>query len=218
MISWSQGSLDVQWSFQYFPSTRALVEDFIPFSADLRGTVEAYLICPTFPRLPCPVSVLQQSWNSTFLATFHNGGGLSAYVPTTSIYSIFDEIVQPQVGPNPSAKFEDTRGVGVLNAELQSVCGVGTPGGGFFTHEGVMYSSVAYALVKDALTHPGPGSLDRINLTAECLKFAADGLGLSDVLATEGSLIVALVTLVGYLPKVTKEAAIASYALKDVPK
>lgn len=80
-----------------------------------------------------------------------------------------------------------------------------------------MYSSVAYALVKDALTHDGPGSLERIDLKSECLKFVADGLGLTDVLATEGSLIVALAAIVGYLPKTTKEAAIASYAAKDVP-
>jgi len=67
-----------------------------------------------------PVS--KQEYNSTFVATLRNAGGSSAYVPTTSIYSIFDEIVQPQEGTGASAYILDKRNVGMTNVELQNAC------------------------------------------------------------------------------------------------
>lgn len=96
---------------QYWPSTRSIVSDFITISADYHGTTLADIICPGFPQRPCPPAVLQQEHNSTFIATLRNGGGSSAYVPTTSVYSIFDEIVQPQEGISASAYILDLRGV-----------------------------------------------------------------------------------------------------------
>ncbi|KAJ9668559.1 hypothetical protein H2201_001201 [Coniosporium apollinis] len=137
VIAWSQGNLDTQWALKYWPSTRKVVSDFINISPDFYGTRNAYAVCPRFSELPCPPSVIQQVYESNFIATFRADGGDSAYVPTTSIYSATDEIVQPQSGPDASAIINDARGVGATNNELQVVCN-DKPAGSLYTHEGVL--------------------------------------------------------------------------------
>lgn len=216
-LSWSQGSVDAGWAFQYWPSTRNVVSDLINISGDYHGTVLAYLICPGFPQIPCAPSIIQQEYNSTFIQTLRNGGGSSAYVPTTTVYSIFDEIVQPQEGTGASSYLLDARGVGVSNTELQSVCPA-QPAGTLYSHEGVLYNSVAVALAVDALTHDGPADINRLDLGTLCQEVAANGLSLTDVLATEGTIPIALINILEYSGKTTTEPAIMSYAQKDTPR
>lgn len=209
IISWSQGGLDTQWAFKYWPSTRSKVSNFIPISPNFHGTTMSYILCPAFPKLNCDPSVLQQAYDSNFLATLRADGGDSAYVPTTSVYSGFDEIVQPQSGKNASGIIKDERNVGVSNTEVQEIC-PGKTAGKFYTHEGVLYNPIAYALAVDALTHDGPGQTSRIDLEKECLKAVPDGLGITDVLATEALIPTALVKLLSYIPKIKDEPAIKS--------
>jgi hypothetical protein len=79
-------------------------------------------------------------------------GGDSAYVPTTPVFSSTDEIVQPQSPvTNASAYLLDARSVGVSNSQVQAVCGALGPAGTSYTHEGVLYNPLAYALTVDAL-------------------------------------------------------------------
>ncbi|KAL3422182.1 hypothetical protein PVAG01_06338 [Phlyctema vagabunda] len=217
LLSWSQGSLDGQWAFTYWPSTRAVVADFITISGDLDGTVLAYLACPNFPQLPCPPSIYQQEYNSNFVKTLRNAGGDSAYVPTTSVYSAFDQIVLPQSDSNASAFVLDARNVGVSNTELQNACTIAQPGGTLYAHEGVLYNALAFALAKDALTHDGPGLLSRIDVVAECQKIATDGLSVLDVVATEALIPVFVLRVLTYASKIFTEPTIKDYARKDIP-
>ncbi|KAL9114867.1 MAG: hypothetical protein Q9227_001110 [Pyrenula ochraceoflavens] len=213
VISWSQGGIDTQWALKYWPSTRNITSDFIAISPDFHGTVNAYFICPDFPRIPCDPSVIQQEYNSTFVATLRSNGGDSAYVPTTTVYtSNFDEIVQPQTGSLASAILGDSRGVGVTNNELQALC-TGQVGGSFYDHAAVLQSSLAYALAVDALTHPGPGMANRLDLTSVCGQYAAPGLGLEDTIATYSLIPRAGMNLLLYEPKVLEEPAIMAYAV-----
>jgi hypothetical protein len=214
VVAWSQGSIISQWAFRYWPSTRGSVDDLIVISGDLKGTVLADALCLA---LPCQPAVEQQRATSRLVATLRNGGGASAYVPTTVIYSATDEIVQPQSGAGASSYVLDSRGVGVTNAFLQEVCH-GLPAGGLYTHEGVLYNPIAFALARDALTHDGPGLLSRIDLGAECRKVVPDGLGVEDVLGTEAALVVAAVGLVTYPVRTFVEPPIRGYAVRDVPR
>ena len=211
VIGWSQASLDSQWAFKYWPSTRNTTTDYIGISPDIHGTVLAYALCPGFPQIPCDPAILQQTYNSNFITTLRANGGDSAYVPTTSIYSITDEIVQPQSNPNASAFYNDARAVGVTNNQLQSLC-PGMPAGSVYTHEGVLYNAVAFALAVDALTHIGPGQPGRIDLAGLCQEFVAEGLSLGDVVATEGLIPLAVVNVLAYQPKVLVEPPIMPYA------
>ncbi|WPA95933.1 uncharacterized protein RHO25_000537 [Cercospora beticola] len=211
VAAWSQGSIDGQWAFKYWPSARAKVTDFITFSGDYAGTINANFLAT--PGIPLPPAVLQQEAGSNFIKTLRANGGDSAYVPTTSVYSsFFDEIVQPQAGTAASAFIKDARRVGVSNNEVQQIC-PGAPAGSFFTHEGVLYNAIGFALLKDALSHEGPGKVSRIpGLDSLCTNFLSPGLDLSDFLLTENAILIAALTIVTYPEKVTTEPAIKAYA------
>ncbi|KAL1307001.1 hypothetical protein AAFC00_005631 [Neodothiora populina] len=216
VIAWSQGNIDTQWAFKYWPSTRKVISNHIAISPDYAGTVLADLVCPD--GLPCDPSVLQQQYlgSSNFITTLRNNNGDSAYVPTTTLYSaLFDEIVEPQAGTGASAYLNDARRVGVTNNEVQTVC-AGLAGGSFYTHEGMLYNPLAFALAKDALTNGGPGQVSRIDTTAVCNQYLATGLNIGDFLLTENAVLVAGLALITYLPKATEEPAISGYALSSV--
>jgi len=215
VISWSQGGLITQWALKYWPSTREPIADFLPVSPDFHGTVLADVICLSGAGgagiIPCDPSVIQQEYTSAFVTTLRSNGGDSAYVTTTTIYSgFFDEVVEPQQGTAASAYLLDARNVGVTNNEVQLIC-PGQPAGGFYTHEGVLYNSVAAALIVDALTHDGPGQASRIS-SSVCQDIAAPGLTLDDVIETEGLIPQALINVLLYFPKLNNEPALMSYA------
>lgn len=211
VISWSQGGPDTQWALKYWPSTRALVSDFVPISPDFHGTLLRDALCPLLDPVLCDPSVWQQGWDSAFTKALRADDGDSAYVPTTSVYSLTDQIVQPQGGPNASAILGDVRRVGVTNALVQEVC-PGQPAGTVYTHEGVLYNPLAWALAADALTHDGPGDLSRINLDVVCAQFAAPQLQLDDVLGSEAALVIALTHFVIHPHKVVREPDVMPYA------
>lgn len=174
VISWSQGGINAQWAFKYWPSTRSRVTDHIALSPDYHGTKIANAIDV---GEPLPPSVLQQEYNSNFITTLRSYGGDSAYVPTTTVYSgFFDEIVEPQQGRGASGVLK-----GASNNEVQRVC-KGQAAGSFYTHEGTLYNPLGFALVKDALSHNGPGKAQRLDLSNVCSTYLTPGLDLTDFL------------------------------------
>ncbi|KAH6954434.1 hypothetical protein DER45DRAFT_507359 [Fusarium avenaceum] len=216
IIGWSQGNIDIQWAFKYWPSTRKVTEDHVAVSADYKGTILANFV--DISGITNAPSVVQQEAGSNFIRTLRSGGGDSGYVPTTSLYSsFFDEIVQPQKGTGASAYLLDARKVGVTNAEVQQVC-FGKLGGSFYTHESMLANPLTFALTKDALTHKGPGKISRLDLAKVCSTSLAPGLGLEDLLITENAIAIAGISLVLYLPKVKQEPAVKQYALKAAAK
>lgn len=228
VIPWSQGNLDTQWALQYWSSTRTVVTDFISASADFHGTTLAYILDPALINPPLPPSVIQQEYDSDFVLTLRRGGGGSPYVPSTSVHSITDEIVQPQYSPFASADYftldlpgtpntspvcPAINNIAYSNNQIQTIC-AGQPGGTPYTHEGVLYSSLMYALTLDALTHDGPGRVDRLDLATVCAEYVAPGLSLDDVLATEGLIPLAIVNFLLYPNKVQNEPAVMQYAIQ----
>ncbi|KAJ0307999.1 hypothetical protein Brms1b_009772 [Colletotrichum noveboracense] len=211
VAAWSQGNLNVQWAMKYWPSTRETVTDFVSFSPDFHGTTEAFLACDTAAALiGCTPSVYQQKYDSKFVATLRAGGGDSAYVPTTSIFSATDEVVQPQAGPKASAFLKDGNGAQATNIEVQKAC-PGTPAGGEVTHEGMLYNSLAFALLEDAMKNEGPAKLDRIDKKV-CLDPAAGKMDKAEITATEGVLGQAGANVLKYPYKVKFEPKIKAYA------
>lgn len=208
-LSWSQGSLNFQWAFKYWPSTRANTTDVVAISPDYHGTVFANALCAA---LACDPSVLQQEYSSNFIQTLRSNGGDSAYVPTTNVFSgFFDEIVEPQQIPIASGQLLDARNVGVSNTEVQISC-AGQPAGSLYGHETVLINPLAAALALDALQHKGPGQISRINTTAVCANYIASPLTFEDFLLTEGLIPLAGYYLITYMPKTTAEPPIKAYA------
>ncbi|KAJ5757904.1 uncharacterized protein N7511_006598 [Penicillium nucicola] len=183
VVSWSQGGIDVQWALKYWPSTRASVTDFMAISADFHGTVMDVLCA--VPSLFCTPAIAQQGYRARLVGALRGEGGDSAYVSTTSVYSGFDAVVQPQSGGEWASGFlGDERGVGVENVLVQDVCR-GMEGGGYYSHSSVLVHPLAFALFVDALEHDGPGRVERVDLEVVCGMSLAPGLGLGDFLGTE---------------------------------
>ncbi|GAB7338950.1 hypothetical protein MBLNU457_5623t1 [Dothideomycetes sp. NU457] len=210
MIAWSQGNINTQWAYKYWPSTRSVVNNHIAISPDYKGTVLANFIDIT--GLANEAAILQQQYFSNYITTMRANDGDSAYVPTTTVYSgFFDEIVEPQQGTNASAYLLDARNVGVSNTEVQLAC-PGLPAGSFYTHEGVLYNPIAYGLAMDALKNGGPGQLSRVDTASLCQMYASPGLTLEDILVTENAILVAGIALVAGTPKLSVEPPISPYA------
>ncbi|PSR99248.1 hypothetical protein BD289DRAFT_357095, partial [Coniella lustricola] len=199
VFGFSQGNLDAQWAYKYWPSTRDVVTDHVGFSPGYRGSelVRTFLggSATTAANFAMPAGWLQAEWMSNFVQTLLADGGDSAYVPTTIIYSATDEVVQPQTGANASAVLSDARGVGVTNAQVQEVC-AGAVAGAIYGHETIMVHPLAYALAKDALANEGPGLVSRVDVDSVCATYLAPGLELSDLFLTENTLVWSLATLV----------------------
>lgn len=181
VLGWSQGALDVQWALKYWPSTRLGVSDFMAVSADFHGT-QVETLCMLAESL-CTPAIQQQGYDSIFVRALRGEDGGSAYVPTTSVYSGVDIVVQPQSGERASGALRDVRGVGVSNTQVQVAC-AGKPAGGFYSHSAMLLNPLVYALFLDALEHEGPGRIERVNLGV-CRDLLAPGLGVSDFLGTE---------------------------------
>ena len=210
VFGWSQGNIDTQWAFKYWPSTRSKVTDHVAFSPDYHGTVIANFAAA--PGEPLPPSFLQQEYNSNFITTLRSNGGDAAYVPTTTVYSgFFDEIVEPQQGTGASAYLLKARGVGVSNNEVQLIC-PDQPAGSFYTHEGILYNPIGYALAVDALAHDGPGKVSRLDLGTICPLYLSPGLDLADFLLTENTILVAGIATLLYPDKTTVEPPIKGKA------
>ena len=216
VISWSQGGLDTQWVLKYWPSTRKIVQDFLPVSPDFHGTLLGNALCLNAGgefNLPCAPSLIQQERTSNYVQQLRKNGGDKAFVPTTTFYSVFDEVVQPMQG-NAASAFLPAGGpdAPASNNEVQSVCAL-QPGGSFYGHAGVLFNPLTYALVVDALTHPGTtGQVSRIDRKSVCADYAAPGLDLDDVLATAGLIAVAGPGLLTYPHRMITELPLKGYA------
>ena len=218
VISWSQGGLDTQWVLKYWPSTRKIVQDFLPVSPDFAGTVFANALCLSansqLGAVLCDPSVIQQQRTSNYIQQLRKNGGDKAFVPTTTFYSgLFDEIVEPQQG-NAASAYLPSGGAGApaSNNEVQTIC-ANQPGGSFYGHAGVLFNPLTYALIVDALKNPGTtGQVSRINRQSVCANYAAPGLDLDDVLATSGLIPVAGVLLLAYPQKQLTEPPLKTYA------
>ncbi|KAK8070994.1 hypothetical protein PG997_011197 [Apiospora hydei] len=195
LITWSQGGLGSQWVLTFWPSTRAKVANLLAVAADFRGTTVADLLCASsvagVPGLfyPAPARRRQR---------------LGAH----------DVAV---LGPRglDGAAAAGRRGVGVANVELQQVCGLGNRGRGLLRTRRRALAPLTHALVVDALTHDDgrPGDVSRVDLGEVCSHFAAPGLELADVVATEALMVTGTALfLLGYPEKVTEEPAPFPYA------
>lgn len=118
-VGGSQGNLIAQWAYTFFPSARANALSHFSMAGDFKGTKLAEVAITTGLNSATP-SVWQQNWGSHLTTALANAGGLNAQVPTTSVYSATDEIVQPE-GSTPETASSYL--YGATNVRLQDVCG-----------------------------------------------------------------------------------------------
>jgi len=145
---WSQGNLDIQWVLTFWKSARSNTLQFVSLAGDFRGTtISSIGGVSASPLIPLPPSLLQQEAGSNFLTALSNHNGLAAKVPTTSIFSTFDEVIQPEDTSSTATSFLSGSNVG--NILIQSAC----PGLNV-THEDELFINFTFQVVKLAVASP----------------------------------------------------------------
>lgn len=152
VISWSAGSLATQWTLTFYPETRAKVKQHIALGSSYRGS---WLMVPlVWLGKHTPDTVQQLPW-SNFLATLRRFDGGRAIVPTTTIGSSTDQIVQP--GFYGEGYADSWRLVGPLarNIDLFRVCASRRMEQWWLprviTHQSLLWEPASHKIIFDAL-------------------------------------------------------------------
>ncbi|KAH9825122.1 hypothetical protein DFH28DRAFT_942888 [Melampsora americana] len=156
VVTYSQGGSNAQWAITFWPSIRNQIINLVTIAAPHKGTFLTRPICSSLNLIGgCLTSVLQMDRNSRYMNAVNNrtsiNNGKQALVPTTSIYTLLDEIVTPQTS-NPEGASHLT---GASNIAIQDACGKSH----IVEHFGLIFDMAIYGLVYDALIHDRPASL-----------------------------------------------------------
>ena len=168
MIGHSQGALVPRWAIKWWPSAREAVQDFVLQAGPAHGTdvatttrlLPAILQLLGLSRLPdglFPEALYQFAPASNFIAAVNRGDETPGDIDYTSLYTLFDELVQPVI-PVPTAALEFGRSnPHVSNILLQDVCP-----GRLVDHLSIgLTDRLAFDLTLDAISNPGPASFER---------------------------------------------------------
>jgi hypothetical protein len=155
VVGWSQGGMVPRWALRFWPDTRKVVDDLVGLSPSNHGTVLSDVTCGD-----CNPAFHQQASQSQFLRALNSGAETFAGIDYTVAYTRLDEVVVPNAGPAPSSALRTGQGA-IANIALQDVCPTNTA-----DHFAIgSYDAVGFAIVADALGHPGPAVRARIPLT-----------------------------------------------------
>ncbi|SCZ95956.1 BZ3500_MvSof-1268-A1-R1_Chr8-1g09908 [Microbotryum saponariae] len=159
VIGHSQGAgLNIPWALQFWPSTQALVSSFIALAGDFHGTTTSVLLCGTAVSF-CAASVKQQTKGSRYLAAQNSaamGSARSALVPTTSIFTRLDDVIQPE-GPTNAEATSFLPGASNFALQDATICGSIH----YANHVAMLTDSAAFGLAKAALENPTAPVFDR---------------------------------------------------------
>jgi hypothetical protein len=157
LVGHSQGNENIQWALNFWPSARAQVANYVSLSGDFQGTGEGPILAAVQDLAVhgTDPSVLQQSVlfgkQSNFLKALNKRGN-KALVPTTSLYGIEDEIIQPVVQSTSLG----SNGAAFNHVSIQSICPLMV-----VDHFLILINSVAFYLTLDAFTHGGVANVAR---------------------------------------------------------
>lgn len=203
----------MQWALTFFPSVRKNTFAFAAMAPDYRGTILGPLVIAAQELVSdgkAIAAVLQQLPNSAFVSALASHGGLTALTPTTNIYTLTDDVVQPEVGPGATSVLAGS----AENALIQSICPLRAD-----EHFTIILDSITQFLVLRAFSSKdGRASVSMI--TAEqratlCANALPQFTGVDAVLAFgTSSLVAALGTAVVGSPGsyVASEPTLMSYA------
>ncbi|KAJ9101091.1 hypothetical protein QFC21_003309 [Naganishia friedmannii] len=142
-----------------------MVSGFSALAGDFKGTAEGPLACIPLLLLQggCEPSVIQQTIGSKYLKA-QNKRGLQALVPTVSIYTIQDDIIQPEI-INPTSVLPGA----AASVSVQELCGLTY----LADHFTIPFASPAFYLTYLALTEGVDNARDKFELNM-CAYFTAD--------------------------------------------
>lgn len=158
MIGHSQGASMPRWALKWWPSARNAVEDFVMQAAPNHGLLLASLGSNPLGQ---PEGTFQFSDSSNFVRVLNEGDETPGEVSYTSLYTMFDELVQPPESAILDAGLENPN---VTNLLLQDLCP-----GRFVDHVTIgLTDRLTFELTLDAISNPGPLDIERAGGAALC--------------------------------------------------
>jgi pimeloyl-ACP methyl ester carboxylesterase len=203
IVGHSQGGMLPRWALRFWPGTRLMVDDLIGLSPSNHGTLDSVALC----AIGCAPSFWQQRSDSAFIAALNSGQETFPGISYTDIYTDTDEVVVPNIGPDPSSALHGGGGE-ITNVAIQQVCptdlsehiGIGT------------YDNTAYQIAMDALTHPGPADPGRVSRSV-CSDHLIPGVDPSTFVANFGDTLGVVATTLATYPHVSAEPPLACYVI-----
>lgn len=163
MIGHSQGALMPRWALKWWPSARDAVADFVLLAGPNHGTAIADLnplgLLPDLPLpgLGLPEVLFQFTTGSQFIAALNAGDETPGDIDYTSLYTLFDELVQPARPVATAGLDRDQNNPRVTNLLLQDLCP-----GRLVDHLTIgLTDRLTFELVLDAISNPGPADIER---------------------------------------------------------
>jgi triacylglycerol lipase len=198
IVGHSQGGMVARWAFKYWPSTRAMVDDYVGLSSSNHGTNVFSAQCTVLHQ--CTPASWQQQAGSAFLAALNAGTETYPQIDYTEISTHDDEIVVPSTSPYL------TPGPNVTNVAVQDLCPSEV-----VDHFGMAYDNAAWLIGLDALTHRGPAVLARIP-TATCGQLLMPGVDPTTFAANTAAALAQTAASTATSPTTASEPPLRSYA------
>lgn len=192
IIGHSQGTLQPRWALRWWDDVRGSVDDFISMAGPHHGISFAET-CVTLQG--CAEAMWQMRSESRFLGALNAGDETPGAVSYTSLYTEDDESITPVA----TAELD-----GAANVLIQVLCPNREVGHGGFLHD-----AVVFAVVIDALTHPGPADPARV-APATCGESHMPGISDADVLQGNAQAIPGLARILA--ARAPSEPTLRSYA------
>jgi triacylglycerol lipase len=176
MIGHSQGVMVPRWAIKWWPSARDAVEDFVMEAGPNHGinpvliTTSALLTSLGFSSAAGQPEVVYQFYSdSDFMKASNAGDETPGDIDYTALYTQFDELVQP-ASPIPTAAVDfGKNNPKVANLLLQDICP-----GRLVDHVTIgLTDRLAFELMLDAISNPGPANLERAGGAAKLCGLAA---------------------------------------------
>jgi triacylglycerol esterase/lipase EstA (alpha/beta hydrolase family) len=153
ILGYSQGGMVPRWALRFWPDTRPLTHDLVAIDPSNHGTIDSNLTC----QGSCLPADWQQASTAHFIQALNSGAETFGGINYTVIFSRTDEIVVPNYDDTGSSSLHTGTGR-IANIAVQQICPNDVS-----DHLAMgSYDPVAYALVADALTHPGVADPARI--------------------------------------------------------
>ena len=200
----SQGGLLPRWALTFWPSLRPKVADVVAVAGTMHGTTMRSLGGATCASAygGCPPAIWQQFSNSNLIRALDRQRDESpGRTSWTTVRTIDDDVVQPQVGPRAASSLK-----GATNIAIQGVCP-----GRVRLHLDSYADSVALAALEDAITHKGGARTSRFPKDV-CARNYGPGLGDAALEIVREFAPVLITSRRPLLPHVLSEPPVRSYA------
>ncbi|HEX3604829.1 MAG TPA: lipase [Candidatus Dormibacteraeota bacterium] len=200
VVGFSQGPLEPRWAIKYWPDIPLLVDHLVAMAGVGHGFSETEAICAS----DCIAPFWQMRPDSKFLAALNSGSETPGQISYTSVYSRTDQFVW-LAGGSGDPWDQSARLRGASNIAIQDICP-----GRYVEHVQAVYDAVYFAVVMDALTHPGGADPSRIDRSV-CMQTNMPGVDGAQAAAESAQIDKDLMVLTGE-HHVDAEPRLATYA------